>query len=74
MKEDIAIEEIRAVRRRISAAFGHDTGALLEHYRELEHKYADRIMSLEASAAAHKPTQPSPTRSRARGKSSKRCA
>ncbi len=44
MRPDPAIEEIRAVRRQISAEHGHDTHRLVEHYRELEKKYADRMV------------------------------
>ncbi|MGD9561333.1 MAG: hypothetical protein AB7F88_03580 [Pyrinomonadaceae bacterium] len=43
-KEDPGIAWIREVRHKISAEFGHDTTKLLEHYRELEKKYADRIV------------------------------
>jgi hypothetical protein len=39
MTSDRAIEEIRAVRRRISEAYGHDVRAFLEHCRELERQY-----------------------------------
>ena len=45
MKKDQAIEEIRSIRHEISEKFGHDTKALLDHYKELEKKYADRILS-----------------------------
>ncbi len=44
MKRDPAIEEIRATRQEISAEFGHDTRALLRHYREMEKEYADRMI------------------------------
>jgi hypothetical protein len=47
MKEDPAIEMVREVRCRISAHFGHDTRALVEHYRELEKGYADRMLRPE---------------------------
>ena len=43
-KEDPGIAWIREVRHKISAEFGHDTKKLLEHYRELEKKDADRIV------------------------------
>lgn len=43
-KKDVALEEIRAVRHKISKQFGHDTRALLDHYRELEEKYRDRLL------------------------------
>jgi hypothetical protein len=36
METDPLIEEIREVRRKISAEFGHDPRRLVEHYRELE--------------------------------------
>jgi len=44
IKDDPAIEQIREVRHRISAEFGHDTNRLIDHYRELEKKYADRLV------------------------------
>lgn len=44
VKDDPAIEQIRDVRHRISAEFGHDTKRLIDHYRELEKKYADRLI------------------------------
>ena len=43
-KEDPGIAWIREVRHKISAEFDHDTKKLAEHYRELEKKYADRIV------------------------------
>ena len=44
MYRDEAIEEIRAVRHRISEKYGHDIRALVKHYQELEAtKYADRV-------------------------------
>ena len=36
MKPDPEIDEIRAVRRRISERFGHDLKRLFEHYKELQ--------------------------------------
>ena len=46
MKEhesDPAIARVREVRHKISARFGHDTKRLIEHYIELQKKYADRL-------------------------------
>lgn len=43
-EEDPGIAWIREVRHKISAEFGHDTKKLGDHYRELEKKYADRIV------------------------------
>ena len=45
MTPDQAIEEIRAVRQRISEAYGHDVKAFLEHYRELERQYQEKLIS-----------------------------
>ena len=53
MTRDEAIEEIREVRRAISAEFGDDTRALLDHYRELERRYADRLLGREPHAAGN---------------------
>jgi hypothetical protein len=44
VKPDVLVDEIRAVRHRISAQFDHDTKALLDHYRKLEKKYRDRMV------------------------------
>ena len=57
MKADPPIDEIRAVRHRISARFGHDTKALCDHYRELEGKYRNRMLRdrSEALVTATKP-------------------
>jgi len=44
MKNDPLVDEIRSVRHRISERFGHDTRTLLDHYREMEKQYADRML------------------------------
>lgn len=36
MQPDPAIDEIRAIRREISAEFGHDPRRFMQHYVELE--------------------------------------
>ena len=40
---DQAIEEIRAVRHRISAEFDHDIAKYLAHLQELEQEYPEQI-------------------------------
>jgi len=45
MLRDETIDEIREVRHQISQRFGHDTKALLDHYKSLEAEYSDRIVS-----------------------------
>ena len=44
MRRDEAIEQIRAVRHKISAEHGHDTRRLVRRYQEMEKRYADRIL------------------------------
>jgi hypothetical protein len=60
MKKDIAIEEIREVRHRISERFGHDTKALLDHYRELEKKYKDRMVTDTSEQQHEQPERSQP--------------
>jgi len=56
MTPDKAIEEIRAVRRQISEAYGHDVKAFLEHYRALETQYKERLIG-RRDAVAILPTE-----------------
>ena len=51
MTQDKALEEIRAVRQQISEAYGHDVKAFLEHYRELERQYQERLIGRKDSEA-----------------------
>ena len=74
MKKDMAIEEIRKVRSRISASFGHDTKALMEHYRQQECMYADRMMPMESTPVKSGAVTKTVRKNSTRGKSSKRCA
>jgi hypothetical protein len=41
---DPVIEEVRAVRRRISARFDHDPARLVAYYEELQKRYQDRLL------------------------------
>ncbi len=52
MKKDPPIDEIRAVRHRISEQCGHDPALLLKHYQELEKKYQDRLLPNRPSVPA----------------------
>jgi len=56
MTPDQAVEEIRAVRQQISEAYGHDVKAFLEHYRELERQYQERLIG-RRDAEARLPAQ-----------------
>lgn len=41
---DDAVEEVRAIRRRISAQFDHDPLRLAEFYMKLQERHADRLV------------------------------
>jgi hypothetical protein len=41
---DPVIDEVRAVRSRISAQFDHDPMKLVEHYMELQKRHGDRLL------------------------------
>jgi hypothetical protein len=44
---DEVIEEIRAVRHRISERFGHDPERLVAHYMEIQEQHRDRLLRAE---------------------------
>ncbi len=44
---DPVIDEIREVRRRISARFDHDPERLMAYYMELQKQYGDRLLDSE---------------------------
>ena len=45
MKSDPAIDAIRKVRHQISASVDHDPWKLVEHYRQLQKRHQNRIVS-----------------------------
>lgn len=52
MRKGPLIDEIRAVRHRISERFGHDTKKLCDHYREMEKRYQGSMLRDRAEAPA----------------------
>lgn len=44
MKHDQPIDEVREVRRRISARFDHDPARLVAYYVTLQEQYRDRLI------------------------------
>ena len=44
MNKDEVIEEIRDIRHKISVEYNHNTKKLLDHYKELEKRYKDRLL------------------------------
>jgi hypothetical protein len=58
--EDAVIEEMRAARRRVSQACGHDAARLVEYYMRLQERYEDRLLESEPDAEQREPeAQPS---------------
>ena len=55
---DPVIDEIREVRHRISARFGHDPAQLVSFYLEMQKQYQDRLIE---TAANTKPRDQSAT-------------
>jgi hypothetical protein len=56
MKNDEPIDEIRQVRRRISASVGHDPAKLVDYYMKLQEQYRDRLIdSAKTIEAEDKP-------------------
>ncbi len=53
---DPVIEEIRAVRQRISARFDHDPARLIAYYQELQKRYADRLLGAPATKEEKDPS------------------
>jgi len=47
MKDDPAIAAVREARRRISTAVAHDPRKLVEHYRRLQERHRERLVSRE---------------------------
>jgi hypothetical protein len=45
MKDDPAIKAVRDARHRISEMVGHDPRKLVEHYRQLQERHRDRLVS-----------------------------
>ena len=41
---DPVIDEVREIRHRISARFGHDPERLVAYYMELQEQYRDRLL------------------------------
>ena len=52
MNSDPVIDEVRAVRRKISASYGHDVRKMIADHMKLQERYADRLIRL---APARKP-------------------
>ena len=46
-RDDPVIDEIRKVRRRISARFDHDPERLVAYYIELQRRYQDRLIEAQ---------------------------
>lgn len=45
MKDDPIIQAVRDARHRISEKVGHDPRKLVEHYRQLQERHRERLLS-----------------------------
>jgi len=43
-RSDPVIDEVREIRQRISARFGHDPARLVAYYMELQERHRDRLI------------------------------
>jgi len=50
VQSDQPIDEIRKVRRRISARFDHDPARLVAYYMKLQEQYRDRLIKTAKTA------------------------
>jgi len=57
-RSDPVIDEIREVRHRISARFGHDPTQLVAFYMEMQKQYQDRLMETTKSSQDRDNQQP----------------
>ena len=55
---DPVIDEIREVRHRISARFGHDPTQLVAFYMEMQKQYQDRLVETTKSSEDRDNQQP----------------
>jgi hypothetical protein len=54
---DPVIEEVREVRRRISARVGHDPTRLVAYYIELQRQYQGRLIGAPETEGAEAPSE-----------------
>ncbi|MCI0682173.1 MAG: hypothetical protein L0Y71_08720 [Gemmataceae bacterium] len=54
-QNDPVIDEIREIRRRISARFDHDPARLIAHYIELQKQYKGRLIYRKQPEPDNKP-------------------
>jgi hypothetical protein len=47
MNSDPVIDEVRAVRRKISASYGHDANKMIGDHMKQQERYADRLIRPE---------------------------
>jgi hypothetical protein len=54
-KSDPVIDEVREIRHRISARFGHDPSRLVAYYIDLQKQYQDRLLKTETGVEHAEP-------------------
>jgi hypothetical protein len=55
---DPIVDEIRAVRRRISERFDHDPERLVAYYMKLQEQYQERLVKVEHGDRPHQADTP----------------
>jgi len=45
MNSDPVIDEVRSVRRKISASYGHDAGKMIADHMKQQQRYANRLIT-----------------------------
>jgi len=58
MPSDPVIDEIREIRHRISARFGHDPERLFKHYLQVQKEYRERLVDGSKAQGRLTPTPP----------------
>jgi hypothetical protein len=55
-QRDVVVDEVRAVRSRISARFDHDPVRVIAYYQELQKRYQDRLIETPAPKSGRDPS------------------
>lgn len=57
MNSDPVIDEVRSVRRKISASYGHDVGNMIADHMKQQQRYADRLVMPGKLQGRRKPSR-----------------
>jgi len=54
MNSDPVIDEVRSVRRKISASYGHDIHKMIADHMKQKQRYADRLVTPDRRQPSHR--------------------